>query len=174
MTVTRFEEVSLRGQKNVRCAGCGKRLRRSTTVTNTVNPYNRNAAGQVKTYGEVRADVERLLAEWRTAPERCGPCADEAKEAERLRRHNALWGLAKDWSTASTRVLEMLAEGFVADSRSGDRFDDEASARAAYGAYVNERAGNTYVVLLRRAAPGAGWDVEEYREVEPRKVSADA
>ena len=171
MTVTKFEEVSRWGQKNVKCAGCGKHLRRSTTITNTINPFNKNAAGQVKSYGEVLDNVKAQLEAWKLAPERCKPCEVKAKEAEKLRQRNAPWGVYGHVSPDSGSG-QAIVEGFVKCSYLDGWFDDEVSARAAYGAYENDRIGNTYVALLRRAAPGAGWDVEEYREVEPRKATA--
>lgn len=41
------------------CEVCGKPLRRTVTVEYTVNPFNRNAAGEVKSAAEVQAEAQR-------------------------------------------------------------------------------------------------------------------
>jgi hypothetical protein len=79
MTVTRFhhvyEQVTQRVTKNLPCPSCGKKVRRSTTISNTVNPFNKNADGEIRTRAEVRACVLALAAEWQTRPEICRDCS---------------------------------------------------------------------------------------------------
>lgn len=61
---TRFQEVSARRTKHGICPGCGGAVTRSKTFTNTINPFNRNDDGSVKTAEQVRADVEHLGDVW--------------------------------------------------------------------------------------------------------------
>jgi hypothetical protein len=57
VSVYRFQEVSVYGEKRGACPACGKSTVRKQKFTNTINPYNVNEAGLVKSYDEVRADV---------------------------------------------------------------------------------------------------------------------
>ena len=64
--------------KTVRCAGvCGRKLRRQKTIEHTVNPFNKNADGTVKTWAEVERDVIAEGKAWITRPETCMSCRDE-------------------------------------------------------------------------------------------------
>ena len=71
-----FDEVKQQGTKIVKCSGCGKRLKRSTTVWQTLNPYNRLPNGQVKTAGDIRKELLSEIAEWRRQPEKCRNCEE--------------------------------------------------------------------------------------------------
>lgn len=68
MTRYTYEEVSSRGFKSGPCAGCGKPAERSKTFTNTVNPFNRNEDGSVRTRREVFDHVNELRREWESSP----------------------------------------------------------------------------------------------------------
>lgn len=75
MTTYRFTEVKVRATKVLPCPRCARAVRRSTTITHTINPFNKNVDGTVKTYAEVRADVDREVATWKAEPVICGACA---------------------------------------------------------------------------------------------------
>ncbi len=63
-TVThRFQEVSRQQRVSVKCMGCGKDRVRTVTVTHTINPFNRNDAGEIRSPEEVRQRVVAELAE---------------------------------------------------------------------------------------------------------------
>ena len=47
------------------CPVCGKRVQRSTTFMETVNPYNRNEDGTVKSAQEVRESVRAKGQAWK-------------------------------------------------------------------------------------------------------------
>jgi hypothetical protein len=83
---TVFEEVSLRGKKTGKC-GCGKNRTRQATFTNTINPYNRDADGTIKSRDEVLEDVRKILNEWKSEPIYCDNCRPpsywELSETER-------------------------------------------------------------------------------------------
>lgn len=75
-TVT-FDEVSLREQRRVPCAnGCGKKLTRSRTFTQTINPYNKNAAGEPKTRTEIYAELKAEAASWSPVAT-CPKCTEQ-------------------------------------------------------------------------------------------------
>lgn len=80
MTTHVYRQIHAQGTKSLPCPGCGKKVRRSTTITNTVNPFNHNAEGMIKTPQEVNADVQRLLTEWKTKGEVCRTCSNAQRD----------------------------------------------------------------------------------------------
>lgn len=75
----RFEEVSRWAAKTVRCAKCGKRLRRQRTFSQTINPWNRTADGRMKTRDDIVAELEAEIEEWKAQPELCSKCDDAGR-----------------------------------------------------------------------------------------------
>lgn len=78
MTTVNFEVVSRSVSKNGKCY-CGKRRVRSTTIENTINPFNKNKNGEIKSYEEVEADVQREAKEWCNEPITCDKCKNHGK-----------------------------------------------------------------------------------------------
>ena len=74
----RFERIPLTFRKTVKCADCGKRLKRQRTFEQTLNPWNRNAEGQPKSRQEILASLREQGAEWKQQPETCSTCLDGA------------------------------------------------------------------------------------------------
>jgi hypothetical protein len=68
---TRYEEVSRTVKRRVTCAICGKKFNRQRTFTNTVNPFNKNAAGVPKSWSEVEENVVHLAEQWQPEQD-CG------------------------------------------------------------------------------------------------------
>jgi hypothetical protein len=63
-TIT-FQEVTLRGQKSVKCAGgCGRTLKRQQKFWQTLSPFNKTTAGFVKTAADIRTELESERAKW--------------------------------------------------------------------------------------------------------------
>jgi hypothetical protein len=71
---TTFEVVCHRAVKSLPCPGCGKRLRRQRTFEQTINPYNRNADGTVKTRAEIRQELITEAAVWADTAETHAAC----------------------------------------------------------------------------------------------------
>lgn len=67
-TVT-YEQVSASTRRNGKCPTCEKHLRRQMTFTETVNPFNKNTDGTVKTWFEVNESVRLKAANWNPDPE---------------------------------------------------------------------------------------------------------
>lgn len=63
-----FEEVRYPVSKNVPCANCGKKVRRSTTFINTINPWNVNADGTPRSRREIVEHLGEKAAAWRLEP----------------------------------------------------------------------------------------------------------
>ena len=74
MTRYVFEEVRYPASKNVPCVACGKKVRRSTTFTATINPWNLNERGEQASYVEVREKLRQEATGWLTEPAECMPC----------------------------------------------------------------------------------------------------
>lgn len=64
MTTYRFQQVKTKATRRGKCPSCGKSVARTRVFMNTVNPFNRNADGVPKSYGEVFADVRDEAAAW--------------------------------------------------------------------------------------------------------------
>jgi len=75
----RFREIKHQASKNLPCPGCGKKLRRQRTFSQTLNPFNKNADGQVKTELEIVRELNTTAAEWETELENHSTCT--VKEA---------------------------------------------------------------------------------------------
>lgn len=58
-----FEKVELRFGKSGPCRFCGKRLRRSVTLHQTLNPFNKRD-GVVKTRAQICEELEQKGKEW--------------------------------------------------------------------------------------------------------------
>lgn len=70
-----FQEIRLFGHKSVKCAGgCGKRVVRSRKFFQTLNPFNKNALGQVKDRDEIYTELKRAIQEWEREPVTCNHC----------------------------------------------------------------------------------------------------
>jgi len=85
-TVThRFQEVTRQQRVSVKCLGCGKDRRRTVTVTNTINPYNRNELGEVRSPAEVlecvRAELAKRVGETVGKSIVCKTCLQEGDAA---------------------------------------------------------------------------------------------
>lgn len=73
ITRTTFAEVSLRGYKVGKCK-CGKRRVRREKFWGTVNPFNRNEDGTIKTREQVAAKVQAEHDTWMKEPILCDNC----------------------------------------------------------------------------------------------------
>lgn len=73
-TIT-FREVSLRGSKSVKCAGgCGRILRRQRKFWQTLNPFNKNKSGEIKSAVEIQTELRSERDLWVIEPETCIHC----------------------------------------------------------------------------------------------------
>lgn len=73
-TIT-FSEVAVQGQKSAKCAGgCKRTLRRSRKFWQTLSPFNKNAAGELKSRTEIQGELLAERAAWMDEPETCSHC----------------------------------------------------------------------------------------------------
>lgn len=65
-TVTQtFQKVFTRRTKTGTCPVCGKTSRRQREFVYTINPFNKNPDGTIKSYEQVREDVNREADAWK-------------------------------------------------------------------------------------------------------------
>lgn len=62
--ITRFQKVKFQTHRTGTCSVCGKRWKRSKTFSQTLNPFNRNAQGEVKTYSEIFEELREEARMW--------------------------------------------------------------------------------------------------------------
>lgn len=74
----RFEELTVYGQKNAKCAGgCGRRLKRTKKFWQTLSPFNKNTGGQPRTRDEIYRELRGERIAWEKEPETCKRCASQ-------------------------------------------------------------------------------------------------
>jgi len=81
MTTVNFEKVSLTAIKSCKCKGCGKTIRRQKKFYQTINPFNKNKDGRVKTRKEILKELKERIATWNLQDEWHEKCliSDNAK-----------------------------------------------------------------------------------------------
>lgn len=67
MAVIVFEKVSVKGVKQWTDAE-GKRRQKTMHFMQTINPYNKNADGSVKTYYQIKEELKKERAAWLEEP----------------------------------------------------------------------------------------------------------
>jgi hypothetical protein len=87
-----FDEIKRSHTVRAACTKCGKKRQRKFTADQTVNPYNRNEDGSVKTREEVARAVEAELVVMLAKPFLCGDC----DAIERRKRRFASLGINTD------------------------------------------------------------------------------
>lgn len=69
-----FERVTRHVTKSVPCRGCGRMLRRSTTLGQTINPFNKNADGTPKNREQIADELEHKEKDWYPLNDICRTC----------------------------------------------------------------------------------------------------
>lgn len=69
-----FQEVKVKGSKKCKCT-CGKRVSRSKTFSQTINPWNKNKEGNPKSFGEIQEELSNERNEWMNEKELCSNCS---------------------------------------------------------------------------------------------------
>lgn len=69
-----FEKVSVKDTKKIRCKKCKKTTQETEEFCQTLNPWNKNKVGDVKTRSEIREEINKKLRDWRKIPIECNKC----------------------------------------------------------------------------------------------------
>lgn len=72
----RFQEFSQLATKNLPCPSCSKKVRRQTTLTMTLSPYNKNPDGTVRSARQIREALLEQAQQWSAEPVMCTPCTE--------------------------------------------------------------------------------------------------
>jgi hypothetical protein len=116
MTTYIFPEVEHRVQRRIDCAaGCGKKLTRTRTFSQTINPFNKNAAGEVKSRSEIYEELKVEAAKWQPSAT-CLKCTERIEGAKPVPPRKALVNTAKPGSWADGRYEVVTAES-IAEAR---------------------------------------------------------
>ena len=68
-TVTRrFEKVGRKISKSGPCAKCGKRAKRTEEFFQTINPWNKNNDGMIKSRNEINDELRDNINAWVISP----------------------------------------------------------------------------------------------------------
>ena len=73
----RFEEVRRQFTRSNPCPGCGRKVRRQRTFSQTINPFNQTGEGDdrhVKSRREIWDELAAAGAEWQAEAETCSRC----------------------------------------------------------------------------------------------------
>lgn len=73
---TRFERVPLTAIKSASCEVCGKKVRRQRTFEQTINPFNKTVAGEMKSYKDIYPELEAKAEAWKSEPEVHAKCVE--------------------------------------------------------------------------------------------------
>jgi len=66
--VTTFEEVPMLAVRKGKCSVCGKYGRRQNTFTMTVNPWNKNPDGTVRSRSQIYVALGEQARAWEAEP----------------------------------------------------------------------------------------------------------
>ncbi|MGW5529457.1 hypothetical protein [Streptomyces xanthochromogenes] len=69
MPTYRFTEYPLTARKSVPCTVCRKKVRRQRTFSQTLNPFNKNDDGSVKTVPDIYRALRVQAEVWQAEPE---------------------------------------------------------------------------------------------------------
>jgi hypothetical protein len=78
VTIT-YERVEQWIEKTVPCRVCGKKIKRSTTLGQTINPWNRDDDGAPKTRQQIRAELKQQARTWHPGNDIHRACAEAEK-----------------------------------------------------------------------------------------------
>lgn len=77
-TTINFEEVAIRGFKRVKCAGgCKRTLTRKEKFWKTINPFNKDEYGNIKSREQLLVELKVERDEWMKEPVYCIHCDKE-------------------------------------------------------------------------------------------------
>lgn len=74
-----FQAIAVRGTKVIKCR-CGKKLKRTKKIWQTINPFNRikdKLVDRSKTADGIMVELKAELADWKQASEVCDDCIRE-------------------------------------------------------------------------------------------------
>lgn len=71
-----FEKVTWPASKRLPCPDCGKKVKRSTTFMQTLNPFNKTEGGQIKDRSQIWKELRAEAEVWEQEPVPCTGCGE--------------------------------------------------------------------------------------------------
>lgn len=68
MSSMRFQEVSIAAEKSGKCQHCGKQCKVRKKFYQTLNPFNKNSKGSVKSRREIMDEINNERDKWLELP----------------------------------------------------------------------------------------------------------
>ena len=68
---TTFREISVSATKSGKCIVCSKRRKRTKKFWQTLNPFNKNPDGTIKTVGDIIRESHEKARLWKEEPINC-------------------------------------------------------------------------------------------------------
>ncbi len=81
-TITTYDEVSLTGSKYGKCAVCGKQATKQKKFYQTLNPYNQNSDGSLKSREDIYRELRVTIKTWRKEPVCHAECGARERYSE--------------------------------------------------------------------------------------------
>lgn len=80
MPTYRFEEIKTSKTVKLKC-GCGRRFQRTLSASQTLNPFNKNSDGTVKTRAEIWTEIRAKVADMEPNKyqRECPGCGEQAE-----------------------------------------------------------------------------------------------
>jgi hypothetical protein len=79
----RFSEIKRTTKRRVKCSGgCDRTLTRQRTFSQTLNPFNRNAAGEIKSAGEISSELRERAKAWQPTAT-CQQCLKQPQASDK-------------------------------------------------------------------------------------------
>lgn len=69
-----FAVIKVRAHKKGKCGLCGKPIVKTKTFENTVNPWNQNDDGSIRTEDEIIVHLRKHALAWQQSEEFCKQC----------------------------------------------------------------------------------------------------
>lgn len=83
MVIITYERVEHWVSKTVPCRFCGKKIKRSTTLGQTLSPFNKDTDGNLKTERQIRAELNAKAKTWHPHNDIHAKCI-EAEQAAKV------------------------------------------------------------------------------------------
>lgn len=76
----KFDKVSVFAEKEGICPACGTKAKRKKEFWATINPFNKNPNGSIKTGGDIRPQLVERAEAWKAEPCYHAKCEGAVKE----------------------------------------------------------------------------------------------
>ena len=65
MNTINFRVLKLKASKVFICGNCGKKVKKQITIEESLNPYNKNKNGTIKSMSDINESLEEMASMWK-------------------------------------------------------------------------------------------------------------